>query len=167
MNLVYPYKRYSLDMKAWLTAPTDRQTDRQNPANLLVPNWKTGMGLNKDEMTTFKPFIAIFKHFLTLDNFECFIITFKKSFSNTTRVSSNSLNPDQALHFVDLIRVHSKLFAKVISKQQSLPPAGKELMVQCYIKPTALTMIWFDIRYINTSLCIEWKMCTRLLDKRV
>ena len=42
----------------------------------------------------------------------------KNSFWNTIRVS-NSLDPDG-----------SKVFAKVISRRQKLPLAGKELMVQ-------------------------------------
>ena len=60
-----------------------------------------------------------------LDNFACFVLPsadfvfkinfFDKFFQNTIRVS-NSLDPDQARHFVG--RSGSKLFAKVISRRE-------------------------------------------------
>ena len=70
-------------------------------------------------------FFFFFFFFLSSVDFFFKINFFKKSFKNTIRVS-NSLDPDQARHVVrpDL---GPKLFAKVISRRQKLPLAGKDL----------------------------------------
>ena len=67
---------------------------------------------------------------------------------------SNSFDPDQDLHIVG--PDWSKLFAKIISKRQKLPLAGKELMISFAIEATSFLSKEYIEDFTRVLMFIEF-----------